>query len=73
MTAPDDETQGIANHLIAFFEKEVAEERLPKNLGPLQAGIGSIANAVLTGLKDSNFEDLDHVLRSTARLYFRID
>ncbi|MEG2265402.1 MAG: propionyl-CoA--succinate CoA transferase, partial [Acinetobacter sp.] len=58
VTAPDDETQGIADHLIAFFEKEVAEERLPKNLGPLQAGIGSIANAVLTGLKDSNFEDL---------------
>ena len=58
VTAPDDETQGIANHLIAFFEKEVAEGRLPKNLGPLQAGIGSIANAVLTGLKDSNFEDL---------------
>ena len=58
VTPPDDETQGIANHLIAFFEKEVAEGRLPKNLGPLQAGIGSIANAVLTGLKDSNFEDL---------------
>ena len=58
VTEPDDETQGIANHLIAFFEKEVAEDRLPKNLGPLQAGIGSIANAVLTGLKDSNFEDL---------------
>ncbi|MCU4412640.1 acetyl-CoA hydrolase/transferase family protein [Acinetobacter sp. WU_MDCI_Axc73] len=58
VTLPDDETQGIANHLIAFFEKEVAEGRLPTNLGPLQAGIGSIANAVLTGLKDSNFEDL---------------
>ncbi|TCM70973.1 succinyl-CoA:acetate CoA-transferase [Acinetobacter calcoaceticus] len=58
VTLPDDETQGIANHLIAFFENEVAEKRLPKNLGPLQAGIGSIANAVLTGLKDSNFEDL---------------
>lgn len=58
VTLPDDETQGIANHLIAFFEKEVAEGRLPRNLGPLQAGIGSIANAVLTGLKDSNFEDL---------------
>lgn len=58
VTPPDAETQGIAQHLIAFFENEVAEERLPKNLGPLQAGIGSIANAVLTGLKDSNFEDL---------------
>ncbi len=58
VTPPDAETQGIAQHLIAFFENEVAEARLPKNLGPLQAGIGSIANAVLTGLKDSNFEDL---------------
>ncbi|MGB8807842.1 MAG: acetyl-CoA hydrolase/transferase family protein [Acinetobacter calcoaceticus] len=58
VTPPDDETQGIANHLIAFFNKEVAEGRLPKSLGPLQAGIGSIANAVLTGLKDSDFEDL---------------
>ena len=58
VTEPDDETQGIADHLIAFFEKEVSEGRLPRSLGPLQAGIGSIANAVLTGLKDSNFENL---------------
>ena len=58
VTEPDDETQGIADHLIAFFEREVAAERLPSNLGPLQAGIGSIANAVLTGLKESNFENL---------------
>ncbi|MGY3821062.1 acetyl-CoA hydrolase/transferase family protein [Acinetobacter haemolyticus] len=58
VTAPDAETQAIANHLISFFEKEVEAGRLAKNLGPLQAGIGSIANAVLTGLKDSPFEDL---------------
>ena len=58
VTPPDVETQAIANHLINFFEKEVADGRLPKNLGPLQASIGSIANAVLTGFKDSNFEDL---------------
>ncbi|MFT4020662.1 MAG: acetyl-CoA hydrolase/transferase family protein [Acinetobacter sp.] len=58
ITDPDDDTQAIANHLIAFFEKEVAEGRLPKNLGPLQAGIGTIANAVLTGFKNSSFEDL---------------
>ncbi|MEB3754602.1 acetyl-CoA hydrolase/transferase family protein [Acinetobacter sp. MD2(2019)] len=58
VTDPDEETQAIANHLIDFFEKEVEAGRLPKNLGPLQAGIGSIANAVLTGFKHSNFEDL---------------
>ena len=58
VTDPDEETQAIANHLIDFFEKEVAEGRLPTNLGPLQAGIGSIANAVLTGFKHSSFENL---------------
>ncbi|MFU8927302.1 acetyl-CoA hydrolase/transferase family protein [Acinetobacter puyangensis] len=58
VTPPDEETQGIANHLINFFEDEVAAGRLPKNLGPLQAGIGSIANAVLSGFQHSSFEDL---------------
>ncbi len=59
VTPPDAETQGIADHLIAFFEKEVEAGRLPKNLGPLQAGIGSIANAVMCGLLESPFEDLE--------------
>lgn len=58
VTPPDEETQGIANHLIAFFEREVAEGRLPTNLAPLQAGIGSIANAVMMGLLNSPFNDL---------------
>lgn len=59
VTPPDAETQGIADHLIAFFEKEVEAGRLPKNLGPLQAGIGSIANAVMCGLLESPFEELE--------------
>lgn len=58
VTPPDEETQGIANHLIAFFEREVVEGRLPTNLAPLQAGIGSIANAVMMGLLNSPFNDL---------------
>lgn len=58
VTPPDQETQGIANHLIRFFESEVAQGRLPKNLAPLQAGIGTIANAVMMGLLESPFEDL---------------
>jgi acetyl-CoA hydrolase/succinyl-CoA:acetate CoA-transferase len=32
--------------------------RLTDRLLPLQAGIGKVANAVLTGFKDSNFYDL---------------
>ena len=54
----DAETQSIADHLIDFFKQEVAAGRMENNLGPLQAGIGSIANAVMCGLIDSPFHDL---------------
>lgn len=55
---PDAETQAIADHLIAFFGREVEAGRLSNSLAPLQAGIGSIANAVMCGLIDSPFQDL---------------
>ncbi|WP_313519784.1 acetyl-CoA hydrolase/transferase family protein [Pseudomonas sp.] len=55
---PDAETQAIADHLIDFFKGEVAAGRMSDSLGPLQAGIGSIANAVMCGLIDSPFENL---------------
>jgi succinyl-CoA:acetate CoA-transferase len=58
VTDPDEDTANIAKHLVTFFEQEVAEKRLPANLGPLQAGIGNIANAVMMGLLDSDFKDL---------------
>lgn len=58
VTPPDMETQAIADHLIAFFESEVAAGRLGHHLPPLQAGIGNIANAVMNGLLNSSFEDL---------------
>ena len=55
---PDAETQLIADHLIAFFEGEIAAGRLTPSLLPLQAGIGTMANAVMSGLKDGPFENL---------------
>lgn len=55
---PDGETQAIANHLIDFFKREVDAGRMSNSLGPLQAGIGSIANAVMCGLIESPFENL---------------
>ena len=55
---PDNETQAIADHLINFFKQEVDAGRMTNKLGPLQAGIGSIANSVMCGLIDSPFEDL---------------
>ncbi|KAJ4418206.1 acetyl-CoA hydrolase [Neurospora sp. IMI 360204] len=55
----DDTAMAIAGHLIEFFEHEVAHGRLPKNLLPLQSGIGNIANAVIGGLETSNFKNLN--------------
>ena len=55
---PDAETAQIAAHLIHFLRDEVKQGRLPKNLAPLQSGIGSVANAVFNGFLDSEFTDL---------------
>lgn len=55
---PDAETQAIADHLIGFLKAEVDAGRMSNSLGPLQAGIGSIANAVMCGLIESPFTDL---------------
>lgn len=55
---PDPKTTAIAKHILKFFENEVRLGHLTDRLLPLQAGIGKVANAVLTGFKDSNFYDL---------------
>lgn len=56
---PDDETQMIADHLIAFIRSEIEAGRLSNELPPLQSGVGSVANAVMNGLLESEFTDLD--------------
>ena len=58
ITPANEATQRIAEHLIGFFESEVAAGRMSLSLMPLQAGIGSVANAVLHGLMAGPFEDL---------------
>lgn len=55
---PDLETKQIAGHLIDFLRAERSAGRMGSSLAPLQAGIGSIANAVLHGFIDSDFHDL---------------
>ena len=54
----DEDAKHMGENLVAFFKKEVAEGRLPKNLLPLQSGVGSVANAAINGLFNSDFEDL---------------
>ena len=57
-TPPDDAAKAIAGHLLEFFGHEVAKGRLQASLLPIQSGVGNIANAVLTGLIDSPFENM---------------
>ena len=59
IVAPDEETQVMAEHLLDFLRKEIEHGRLTERLTPLQSGIGSVANAVLHGMLDSEFEDLE--------------
>lgn len=54
----DDESRMIAGHLLDFLANEVKQGRLPKNLLPMQSGVGNIANAVLAGLLEGPFENL---------------
>jgi succinyl-CoA:acetate CoA-transferase len=55
---PDEETARIAGHLVEFFKDEIKAGRLTNSLMPLQAGIGTIANAVMNGFINSPFEHL---------------
>ncbi|ASV66567.1 succinate CoA transferase [Cytobacillus sp. FSL W7-1323] len=56
---PDEETVIMAQHLTNFLRNEIAAGRLDEKLAPLQSGIGSVANAVLHGMIDSEFTDLE--------------
>ncbi|MDR1711378.1 MAG: acetyl-CoA hydrolase/transferase family protein [Propionibacteriaceae bacterium] len=54
----DEDSKKIAGYYLDFLENEVKQGRLPKNLLPLQSGVGNIANAVLSGLLTGPFENL---------------
>src|SRR5690606_3811879 len=59
IVAPDEETKIMADHLLNFFRSEIEAGRLTEKLAPLQSGIGSVANAVLHGMIDSEFKNLE--------------
>ncbi|MDR1264234.1 MAG: acetyl-CoA hydrolase/transferase family protein [Propionibacteriaceae bacterium] len=54
----DAESKTIAGHYVDFLMNEVKQGRLPQSLLPLQSGVGNIANAVLSGLLDSELGHL---------------
>ncbi len=57
-SAADENSAKIAGQILELFRREVSAGRMPKNLLPIQSGVGSVANAVLSGLQDSEFEGL---------------
>lgn len=54
----DEDSKKISENIIKFFDGEVKSGRLSRSLLPLQSGVGSVANAVLYGLCDSEYENL---------------
>jgi acetyl-CoA hydrolase/succinyl-CoA:acetate CoA-transferase len=58
-TAPaEPTTTAIADHLIHFLKSEVDKGRMDMTLNPIQAGIGVIANSVLSGLVHAPFYNM---------------
>lgn len=58
LAAIDEDAKRMSANLIDFFQNEVKQGRLPANLLPLQSGVGSVANAVISGLAKGPFKDL---------------
>ena len=55
---PDDVSKRIADHILNFFQDEIEKGRLPKELLPIQSGVGNIPNAVMEGLDAGPFKNL---------------
>ncbi|MCC4118600.1 acetyl-CoA hydrolase/transferase family protein [Aromatoleum toluclasticum] len=55
---PDESSKRIAGHILEFLQYEVKKGRLPRELLPLQSGVGNIANAVMAGLNEGPFDNL---------------
>ena len=58
--APIDENSKKMSHFtLEFLNAEIKAGRMPKNLLPLQSGVGNVANAVIAGFVSSDFTDLE--------------
>ena len=58
LSPPDAASTAMADLLVDFLRHEVRRGRMPPELLPLQSGVGNVANAVMAGLVDSEFEHL---------------
>mgnify|MGYP001851463666 CR=1 FL=1 len=51
-------TAKIGENVVKFLQSEIEHGRLPENPGPIQSGVGSVGNAVLSGLAAGGFKGL---------------
>jgi len=56
---PDEVSKKIAGNILEFLHNEVKNNRLPYNLLPIQSGVGNIANAVIDGMGNGSFTDIN--------------
>ncbi len=56
--ATDDNAKKMSHFFVEFLHEEVKKGHFPKNLLPLQSGVGNVANAVIGGFVDSDLKDL---------------
>lgn len=54
----DENAKKMGHFIVDFFRQEIKKGRLPKNLLPLQSGVGSVSNAVISTLAQSEFNHL---------------
>lgn len=52
------ETEKIGENVVTFLKREITSGRLPEDPGPIQSGVGSVGNAVLSCLASSGFKGL---------------
>ena len=58
LTPVDENSKKMAAFTLELLNAEIKAGRMPKNLLPLQSGVGNVANAVLDGFIESDFTDL---------------
>ena len=56
--APDEVSEQIAGNFLDFLENEVKAGRLTYDGYVMQSGVGNVPNAVMAGLMDSKFENI---------------
>ena len=58
LTPVDENSKKMAAFTLDLLNAEIKAGRMPKNLLPLQSGVGNVANAVLEGFVESDYSDL---------------